>query len=364
VTIRLLQIIPTLDRGGAEKQLALLCCGLPREEFDVRVAVLTRGGPLASELREAGIPIHEIGKRRKIDFAAYWRLKRLIRELRPDAVHTWIFAANSYGRRAAFACGTPVVIAGERSVDPWKRWRELAIDRWLAKRTTQLVTNSSGVVEFYAKRGIDAESFTVIPNGVAAPTPPRSRAELLSELNLPGEAVLIGAVGRLWPQKRYPHLLDSFGQLKATHPQTHFLIFGDGPDRESIVAARDRLNLSECVHLLGHRDDAAQCTAALNCFWIGSGYEGQPNSVMEAMSLGVPVVASDIAGNRDLVVDGETGFLVGLDDAAGRAERTLQILSSGDLAAALGTAARTRMNNQFTVERMVEQYAELYQRLV
>ena len=168
MTQRIMHIIPTLDRGGAEKQLALLATRLPRDQFDVHVCVLTRSGPWAAALREAGIPVHQIDKRWKIDPAAFWRLRNLLRRLRPALVHTWIFAANCYGRQAALHAGVPHVMAGERCVDRWKVWHELAIDRHLARRTDKIVTNSSGVVDFYVSRGIPADKFEVIPNGIDA----------------------------------------------------------------------------------------------------------------------------------------------------------------------------------------------------
>ena len=105
MTKRILQIIPTLDRGGAEKQLCLLAVGLPRDEFDVHVCALTRSGPLAARLAEAGIPLVPIGKRWKLDPQAFWRLKEHVARLKPDLVHTWMFAANTYGFAAARLCG-------------------------------------------------------------------------------------------------------------------------------------------------------------------------------------------------------------------------------------------------------------------
>ncbi len=183
MTVRLLLIIPTLDRCGAEKQLTLLATGLPRERFDVHVCALTRGGPLQEPLQAAGIPVTVIGKRGKLDPLAYWRLRRHIRQLAPEIVHTWIFAANAYGRWAAFRAGVPHVLAGERCVDPWKRWHELALDRRLARKTQRIVTNSSGVREFYVRQGLPAEKLVVIPNGVGPFVPPHvSRDELLAEL--------------------------------------------------------------------------------------------------------------------------------------------------------------------------------------
>ncbi len=104
---RLVHIIPTLDQGGAEKQLCLLCAHLDRQRYDTHVVVLTHSGPREATLREAGIPVHIIGKRGKLDPFAYRRLKAKLIELEPDIVHTWLFAANSYGRAAAKAIDVP-----------------------------------------------------------------------------------------------------------------------------------------------------------------------------------------------------------------------------------------------------------------
>ena len=163
---RILQIIATLDRAGAEKQLTLLSTHLPRDEFDVHVCALTRGGPYAADLKSHEIPLTVIGKRWKADPRAYLRLKRLIARLRPDIVQTWLFTANAYGRRAALACGVPVVIGSEQCADPWKRWHQLAIDRHLARRTARIVVNGRGVREFYVAQGIQPELFVLIENGI------------------------------------------------------------------------------------------------------------------------------------------------------------------------------------------------------
>ena len=132
---RILEIIPTLDRCGAEKQLVLMAAGLPRDEFEVHVCALTRGGPLEADLAAAGIPVAVLHKRWKLDPAALGRLKRHIRQLQPTLIHTWLFAANAYGRAAGLACGVKHLVACERCVDPWKTWVELSIDRYLARRS-------------------------------------------------------------------------------------------------------------------------------------------------------------------------------------------------------------------------------------
>lgn len=366
MTIRVLEIIPTLVRGGAEKQLTLLAGGLPRAEFDIHVAVLTHDGPYRETLDQGKIPVTLIGKRWKVDPAAYWKLRQFIRKLAPDIVHTWIFAANCYGRQAAFSAGVKHVIAGERCVDRWKAWHELAIDRRLARRTECIVTNSSGVRDFYVEKRLPAEKFVVIPNGIGpvATQSPLSRDLLLEELGLPAGTRLIGAVGRLWPQKRYKDLMWAADLLKSARDDVHLLIIGDGPQRDRLREYRNQLEVGDRVHFLGARDDVPQLLPHLDCFWLGSGFEGQSNALMEAMSAGVPVVATDIAGNRDLVVPAATGYLVPVGNVAEFARKTNQLLDDDQLAGQLGQAARQRMLDEFSVEQMVERHAQLYRELV
>lgn len=364
-SVRLLLIIPTLVRGGAEKQLTLLARGLPRDEFDVHVAVLTHSGPLEQSLRDAGIPVTVIGKRWKADPLAYFQLKRQIRELAPDIVHTWLFAANAYGRQAAIAASVKHILGGERCVDPWKGAWQLAIDRHLARRTERIVTNSTGVKEFYASRGIAAEKFVVIPNGIEPPAiaDPISREALLAELNLPPDARLIGCVGRLWPQKGHKDLIWAADLLKSTRDDAHLLIIGEGPLRWRLERFTQQNAVEDKVHFLGERSDVLRLLQHCDVLWLGSEYEGQSNAILEAMTAGVPVIAYDIAGNRDLVVPEESGYLIARGDRFEFTRRTDWLLSDDVLRRRLGDAGRERVAREFTVEQMVARHADLYRQI-
>ena len=365
MSLRVLFIIPTLDRHGAEKQLTMLAGGLPKDRFDAHVCALTRGGPLLQPLRDHQIPTEIIGKSWKVDPWAYWRLRRHIRRLKPDVVHTWIFAANAYGRQAALAEKVAKIAASERCVDPWKRRYELAIDRYLARRTDAITTNSRGVVDFYARQGLPEDKFVVIPNGVT-PFDDQNGVErtvLLKELALPSDAKLILAVNRLWPQKRLKDLIWAAELLKVIRDDAHLLIVGDGPQKERLMRYRDLVGLQGRVHFLGPRNDVARLLPHAECLWLGSEYEGQSNAVLEAMSAGLPVIASDIPGNRDLVIPDQTGYLTPLGDRAAFARWTQELLEDPALAQRMGQAGRQRIEREFSVDKMVQGHAEFYEHL-
>jgi glycosyltransferase involved in cell wall biosynthesis len=361
MTLRIVLLIPTMDRGGAEKQLCLLAANLPRDQFDVHVVLLTRDGPRSETLRHADIPVTLIDKRFKADPSALFRLRRELVRLKPDVVHTWLFAANSFGRVAARMAKVPRIIASERCVDPWKTGTHFFIDRQLARFTEAITTNSSGVRDFYTEHGIDADLFRIIPNAIE---PRRSttidREEAFRRLEVCPKRKLVLAVGRLWPQKRYRDLIWSGELLGTLREDSTLVIIGDGPQRGELLRYRDSLTVPDRVRFAGHRNDVGDLLPHADIFWIGSEYEGQSNSLIEAMQAGLPVIASDIPGNRDLVLPDSTGRLVQLGDTADFARQTNILLDSPDESKRLAEAGRQRIEREFTVDAMVQGHVDLY----
>jgi glycosyltransferase involved in cell wall biosynthesis len=365
MTRRILHVISTLTRGGAEKQLALLAAGLPRDEFDVHVCALSSGGPLEDDLRQAGIPVTVLGKRVKYDPIAWWQLRAHIAQLKPHLVQTWMFTANAYGRTAARSAGVRHIVASERCVDSWKSWHHLAIDRRLARYTDAIIVNSHGVEAFYREHGLPARKLRVIENGIGPPPVSNiTHDALCDELGIPRGAFLIGAVGRLWHQKRLKDLIWAADLLKVIRDDVHLLILGDGPQRENLERFRDSCLIEDKVHFLGQRNDVMRFMPHFALLWLASTFEGLPNVVMEAMTCAVPVVATDIAGTRELVTHGVTGFLVPVGDRAGLARYANKILEDGALRQRLGESGRQRILADFSIEAMVAKHAALYRELL
>jgi glycosyltransferase involved in cell wall biosynthesis len=363
--IKLLLFIPTLDRSGAEKQFSLLATRLPRDEFDVHAVTLTRSGPYESVLRDAGVRLSNLKKRMRVDPVALWRLKSLLDAEQPDILHSWIFAANAYGRLVTGRGPRPKVVVSERCVDSWKSGWQLWLDRKQIGRTTRLVGNSASVAEFYKGLGVPSGKITVIPNGIEIPdAPPPDRDRLLGELQIPAGSRVIGFVGRLARQKRVKDLIWAMQLLQQLTDRVYLLLVGEGPERNDLIALARHVGCEHLIRFAGYREDAAKLIALCQVFWLGSEFEGMSNSVMEAMAAGVPVVATDIPPNRELVVDGETGFLVRVGDSVGMAQFTDRILADPSLGQRLGAAGRERMRSQFSIERMVAAHADLYREVL
>jgi len=362
----ILLLIPTLDRAGAEKQFTLLARGLPRDEFDVRVATLTRSGPYAEPLEQAGISVVNLQKRYKFDLGGLRRLRRLIRECQPDILHTWLFAANAYGRLAAGAAPKMRVVVAERCVDSWKAAWQHRIDRWLWSRTDRMIANSAAVAEFYKERGVPPDRIAVIPNGVEPPEAfsPEERVAARRRFCLPPQAKVIACVGRLARQKRVDDLIWAVSLLDTIRPDTYLLVAGDGPERAALERFARDVALGDRVVFPGPVDNVRGVLAAADLFCLASGFEGMSNSLMEAMALGLPVIASDIPPNRELIRPGECGLLVPAGDRAAFAREMRRLQQDSELAARLGNAARVRMLSEFSVERMVSAHVALYRALL
>lgn len=362
---RVVLLIPTLDRSGAEKQCALLATRLPKDRFDVHVIALTREGPYADLLKAHAIPLTVIGKRAKFDPFTLLRLRAELRRLQPDVLHTWLFAANAYGRLCSGVVPKVKIVVSERCVDSWKANWQLWLDRRLIGRTDRLVGNSASVVDFYRDQGIPPDKLVCIPNGIdiekqdVAP----DVVSLRHEMNLPPDAYVAGFIGRLARQKRIEDLIWAVETLRQIRHGLHLAVIGDGPERQRLVEFTQNVHCTEHVTFMGHREDAVRFLKAMNVFCLASSFEGMSNSVMEAMAAGLPVIASDIPPNRELVLQGVTGFLCKLGDTVGFMQFLRRLIDEPGLGERLGNAGRERIRNEFSVQRMVDRYADLYQQL-
>jgi len=361
--IRIAFVIPTLDQSGAERQLTLLATSLPRESYTVRVIALQRGGPYFKVLADAGIDVRVLGKRFRFDPLTWYRLRQELRSFQPAIVQSFLFAANSYLRLPGIAPAGTKIIVSERCVDSWKSDWQLSLDRRQVSRTHAMTANSNSVAEFYKGIGVPADLINVIPNALPMTKSLYSRQQAREILGLAQHHRVIGFVGRLAPQKRLQDIVWAFHLLHQLVDHARLVLIGSGPERDTLAELATNFGCRDRIVFAGHREDASALMTAFDTFVLGSEFEGMSNSLMEAMSLGLPCLASDIAPNRELITHEETGLLFPVGKSPELAKLAANILTDSDLSQRLGQAARVRIATQHTVEQMVAAHESMYGRL-
>lgn len=340
----------------------MLATNLP-SNFEVSVIALNRGGHYAQLLTNAGITVHILQKRFRFDPLTWWRLRRLLKQLRPDIIQSFLFAANSYARFPGIGSRQTQVIVSERCVDSWKSGWQLATDRWLKNRMHAMTANSNSVSKFYQQQiGISEKRISVIPNGVPQ-RQSKSTADIRTELNLPSDSRLVGFVGRLAPQKCLKDLIWGFHLLQSDLDNVFLVIIGDGPSRNELGEFGRQLGCRDRIYFTGHRNDALDVVDQLDAFCLPSSFEGMSNSLMEAMSAGVPAVVSNIAANMELIKHENTGLVFELGQGPEIAMNLKRVLEDKELATRLSESALAKIRNEHSVQQLVNRHIELYERL-
>ncbi|MFD7643791.1 glycosyltransferase [Kitasatospora sp. NPDC059795] len=299
--MRVLHIVTGLHAGGAERQLALLLRHLPTDQRH-EVATLGNPGTVARELRAAGFAVHHLGMRGNRDLGVLPRLTRLIRTGRYDLVHTHLYRAMLYGRLAARLAGVKRVLATEHSLQagviegrptsPGVKALYLAAER-LGGTTLAVSGQVAAALDAW---GVPAHRVRLLPNGVdaaryrfRAAERDAHRAGLRAELGLPGDAFVIGGVGRLVPGKRFHVPLEA---LAALPESARLLLVGEGPERAALTARAERLGVRERLVLTGERDDVPELLTAMDVLVSPSREETFGLAALEALAAGLPVLHS------------------------------------------------------------------------
>jgi glycosyltransferase involved in cell wall biosynthesis len=244
----------------------------------------------------------------------------------------------------------------------WQRWLDRKTVRWADK----VIFNSGQVVNHAReKEGVRENQVVIIPNGVEDL---RTRSGALRidsrrQLGLEPKTVLLGAVARLYPQKNLSLFLRALAKLSMLQ-EWKALVVGDGPERRQLLALADELRLTDRVIWLGARAEVEAWLAAMDVFVHTSDFEGMPNAVMEAMAMGLPVVASAVDGTCELIEDGVSGYLLPPGDVDAFAERIRELMEDSDLAHQLGGKAHRDVLERFGMARMIEAYEQLFLSLV
>jgi len=358
-------VITDLDVGGAERALTALATRLEPARWRVNVFCLSGPGRLTEVLRQARVPCECLGVDRRKPVQAVVRLARSLRRFRPDLVQSFMFHANLAARLSAPWAGCPWVVGGLRVAEREKRWH-LVLDRLTASLATGSVCVSEGVLRFSRDVArLDPARLTLIPNGIDPRLFDRATRLSRAEIGVPENAHLALFVGRLDVQKGLPDLLDAAEQAIDKRPGWHLALAGDGPRRDWLVAQiNNRQRLQGRVHWLGSRDDIPALLKSADVLIHPSLWEGMPNAVLEAMAASRPVIGTAIEGTEDLIIPGQTGWLVPPRNVEALTKAILEAADSPECSRRYGEAGRQRVEKEFSLERTLAAYESLWARIL
>jgi sugar transferase (PEP-CTERM/EpsH1 system associated) len=358
--VRVLHVVSALRAGGMEHGVVKLVSRLDPNRVRSMICSTQPAGALKRSV-PAHVPVFELNRRAGNDVRLPWQLYRLFRRERPDIVHTHAWGTLLEGLLAARLARVPVIVHGEHGTLQLRAHHRY-LQRWAWSMVDQVLSVSSRLAErMAAETGFAVERIRTIRNGVdLSRFGSMNRAWARQELDLPREAPIVAAVGRLVPVKSHRTLVEAMSRLKAKHPDAILVLAGDGPLASALAEQIDRLELRETVRLLGHRDDVQTVLAAADVFVLASDSEGLSNTILEAMASRLPIVATHVGGADELVLDGETGLLVPPASASALAEALNLLLSDPETGRAMGAAGRRRVEAEFGLDGMVHRYERFY----
>jgi glycosyltransferase involved in cell wall biosynthesis len=361
-------VIEHLQLGGTERQLHNLALGLKRSGIGVEVCCFRSLGPFGESLRRHGVVVHLVPKRSKVDVTLPFRLAALFRRRRPDVVHLFLFTASLWGGLAARLAQVPAVVSTERNVNHLElrdHPAEVILFRLAVRLFHDRVLGNSDRVTRYLGTALKIPPRRVgtVYNGLDTSTilPRRTREEVRRELGVAKDGQILLMVARLTRQKNYPLFLQGAARLLREFPRLVVVVAGAGSLEHELRSLARSLGIAEATRFLGPRQDVADLMAASDVVALTSDWEGFPNTLLEAMWSGRPVVATDVGGCGEVVEDGKTGYLVPPGDEVAFAGATRRLLNEPDLAAQMGAAGHRRVAERFTARRLVEGTLDQYQ---
>lgn len=362
--IKILYLNYSYDIGGIETWIRNACALLPQDRFETAVCSLSDCPVLAGEFKAMGVPLHVMRKKEGIDYSLIFRLKGLCGAAGVDVLHTHNAAQWFYGTFAAMGGRMVSLVHTQHSVPGDKPSRLPIALKCLASRTRAVVSVAGCVSRYLSSSvGLQESDIRLIHNGIGTERyDGRVRKETAREmLGIPKDRLTIGAIGRFVPIEDQGNLLSAFKAVADILPGVQFVLAGDGPLQGELARCAWSLGIGEKVFFLGGQCDVPQILAALDVFVLSSLREGLPMTLLEAMASGLPSVVTEVGGNGEVMRDGETGCLVPPSNARALAGALRSVLADPDKRARYGRAARARVQEEFTLKKMIREYSYLYE---
>ncbi|MCI0516323.1 MAG: glycosyltransferase [Woeseiaceae bacterium] len=343
--------------GGAQQVIWLLQ-GLEARGID-NLLVCTRHSAIESVAAAAGIPVTALPCAGELDLAFVWRLRRVLIREAPDLVHCHSRrGADFLGGQAASMVGLPAIVS--RRVD---NTEPALMSALRYRRFARVVAISENIAEVLRKAGVDDERLVVIRSAVDASQLRQQpdREFLAREFAIDRDAFAIAIVAQLIPRKGHRFLLEALASLKGRYPRLRLEVFGSGVLDEALRRLVAALGLNGMVHFAGYRDDLDDFLSGFDLLVHPAVREGLGVAMLKASAAGLPVIAFDVAGAREIVENGQTGLLVPSEDSDALATAIARLIEDTALRRRMGARGRARMQRDFSIDNMVNQYVKTYE---
>ncbi|MHA7924519.1 MAG: glycosyltransferase [Marinobacter sp.] len=364
--IRILHVTFNMGFGGTEQVIRQLASNLDPMRFQCEIACIDgEVGAIGQELEtDHGIKIHARRRGSGLDFKTIFWLRRLIKEGRFDKVHCHQYSPYTYGWFAHWGTSARVIFTehGRFHPDQYRR-KARFINPFIARTSSHLVAISKATKEALIEyEYLPEDRIDVIYNGIAPLTLNDTRRETLrQELGVDQDETVIGTVARLDAVKNQAMMIRATRSLRDQNHKVRLLLVGDGPERDNLQALTKDMELEASVIFAGFQPQPAAYLSLMDIFLLPSFTEGTSMTLLEAMSLGIPTVATRVGGTPEIVADGETGILTESDNLSEFTGALKLLLEQPCTGEQMGDKAKQRFRKCFSVAKMVEQYQKLYQ---
>ena len=372
--MRVAHIIKINNIAGAEHHLLALMAAQCERGMDVHLLMMVEPDHPMLDMEQQtlaiGAKITRFVIQHHLDLTMILRLANTLRQIQPDVVHTHLIHGDTFGIPAAKLARKPIISSRHDDSD----FRRSGLSRWLNRILWRGIDRGIAISHALAQFSIEVEGaprdqMRVVHYGIPHESIPaeqikRARQALREELNLPPDTLLFGTVCRLIPLKRITDAIDAFAMIAPNAPQTHLVIVGDGPERSNLEQQASRHDLASRIHFVGWQTEAERFFSAFDVLLVPSTREGFGLVILEAMSKRVPVIATKISAIPEVVVDGETGFLIPPCDSTALAEAMQQLIQDPALCAQMGENGEKRLISHFSVGRMADETLAVYQEVM
>ena len=363
---RVLHLIETSGAGGAETVLAYIASNLDPTRYRSLICVLEEGW-LTDHVQTLGLPYVVIENKRSYDPVFLYELMNLIRRERISLMHSHEFMMTFYGSVASKLTGVPLIGTVHGKVYYPDRKRRVLAFRFAASLCEGLIAVSDDLHRYLVDTlNFNPRKIRTLHNGIDLTrfTAGSSREESRRQFSIPSDALVAGTVGSLYEVKGLEYLLEAARELSNLYPNFLLIIAGKGDQREALEEKAGEMDLGDTVRFLGFCENIPNLLNAIDIYVCSSLSEGLSLSILEAMAMSKPVVATDVGGNREIVVADDSGYLVPACDKSSLFARISEIFDNSELRERFGRRGREVVEERFSLEKMLHNYQQLYERLI